>query len=97
MFEDEIVITLTKPVVIGKDESAKTYEEIKLREPTAGEIEKAARADTNIGTVITLISLVAVIPRGVVEKISRRDLQAADKFFQSFTGAGQSEEAAGQS
>lgn len=97
MFEDEITITLSKPVIIGKDATAQTYEELKLREPTAGEMEKAARADTNIGTVITLVSLIAVIPRGVVEKITRRDLMAADKFFQTFTAAGQQEEAAGQS
>lgn len=97
MFEEEITITLSKPIVIGKDATAQTFDEIKLREPTAGEMEKAARADTNIGTVITLVSLIAVIPRGVVEKITRRDLMAADKFFQTFTDAGPQEAAAGQS
>ena len=96
MFEDEITITLSKPVVIGKAESAITYDEIKLREPTAGEMEKAARADTMIGSAITLISLVAAIPRSVVEKFSKRDLVAANKFLEGFTEAGQAEEA-GQS
>lgn len=96
MFEDEITITLSKPVIIGKGENAITYEEIKLREPTAGEMEKAARADTSIGSAITLIGLVASIPRSSVEKFSKRDLVAANKFLEGFTGAGQSEEA-GQS
>ena len=96
MFEDEITITLSKPVIIGKAENAVTYDEIKLREPTAGEMEKAARADTMIGSAITLISLVGAIPRGVVEKFSKRDLVAANKFLEGFTEAGQAEEA-GQS
>lgn len=69
MLEDEITITLSKPVVMGKAENAVTYDEIKLREPTAGEMEKAARADTMIGSAITLISLVGAIPRSVVEKV----------------------------
>ena len=96
MFEDEITITLSKPVIIGKAESAVTYDEIKLREPTAGEMEKAARADTMIGSAITLISLVGAIPRSVVEKFSKRDLVSANKFLEGFTEAGQAEEA-GQS
>jgi len=96
MFEDEITITLSKPVIIGKAENSVTYDEIKLREPTAGEMEKAARADTMIGSAITLISLVGAIPRGAVEKFSKRDLVAANKFLEGFTEAGQAEEA-GQS
>lgn len=90
MFEDEIVVTLSKPVIIGTGDTTITYAELKLREPTAGEIEKASRADTNVGTAITLISLITKIPRGAIEKISRRDLMAADKFLQSFTDAGPS-------
>ncbi|WP_454843315.1 phage tail assembly protein [Pseudomonas gorinensis] len=96
MSEDEITITLSKPVIIGKAENAVTYEEVRLREPTAGEMEKAARADTMIGSAITLISLVGAIPRSVVEKFSKRDLVAANKFLEGFTEAGQAEEA-GQS
>lgn len=96
MFEEEITITLSKPITIGKGENAITYEEIKLREPVAGEIEKASRADTSVGSAITLISLVAAVPRGVAEKLCKRDLVAANKFLEGFTGAGQTEEA-GQS
>lgn len=96
MFEDEITITLNKPVIIGKAENAITYDELKLREPTAGEMEKASRADTSIGSAITLISLVAAVPRSVAEKLCKRDLVAANKFLEGFTGAGQTEEA-GQS
>ncbi|WP_110947414.1 phage tail assembly protein [Pseudomonas bohemica] len=96
MSEDETTITLSKPVAIGKGDAAVTYEEITLREPTAGEMEKASRADTSIGSAITLISLVAAIPRSAVEKFSKRDLVAANKFLEGFTETGSSEEA-GQS
>lgn len=93
MFEDEKTITLIKPVVIGKGDAAVTYEELKLREPSAGELEKAARADTSIGVVINMISLVAGIPRAAAEKLCRRDLAAASSFLEGFTTTGQPEEA----
>jgi len=96
MFEDEITITLSKPIIVGKGDDPITYTEIKLREPTAGEMEKASRADTSVGAAITLISLIGIIPRGVVEKFSKRDLVAANKFLEGFSDAGQAEEA-GQS
>ncbi|MDY7560220.1 phage tail assembly protein [Pseudomonas sp. CCC3.2] len=95
MFEEETTIELSKPVVIGTGDTAQTYTELKLREPTAGEIEKASRADTGPGSAITLISLITKIPRGAIEKISKRDLMAADKYLQGFSDAGPS--AAGQS
>ncbi|VVP61904.1 hypothetical protein PS870_06473 [Pseudomonas fluorescens] len=96
MFEDEKTITLIKPVTIGKGESAITYDELKLREPNAGELEKAARADTSIGVVINMISLIGGVPRTVAEKLCRRDLAAASSFLEGFTTPGQPEEA-GQS
>lgn len=86
---EEITLNLTKPVSIGKGEGALVYEAIELREPNAGELEKAARLDTSVGSLITLISLVAKIPRGAVEKFSRTDLQAAENALGSFTGGGQ--------
>lgn len=97
MFEEEITITLVKPVVIGKGDAAITYEELKLREPTAGEIEKATRADTSVGAAITLISLIAAIPRSAAEKLCKRDLVKANTFLEGFTDAGPSEVEAGQS
>lgn len=97
MFEDEITIILSKPVTIGKDEAAISYHELKLREPTAGELEKATRADTSIGAAITLISLISAIPRSAVERISKRDLVAANNFLEGFTEPGQSVVGAGQS
>ncbi|MEA9997050.1 phage tail assembly protein [Pseudomonas sp. 10B1] len=90
MFEEEITIELSKPVVIGSGDTAQTYTELKLREPTAGEIEKAARMDTGPGSAITIISLITKIPRSAIEKISKRDLVAANKFLEGFSDTGPS-------
>ncbi|MCO7569368.1 phage tail assembly protein [Pseudomonas chlororaphis] len=97
MFDEEITITLAKPVVIGKGEAAVTYEELRLREPTAGEMEKASRADTSVGAAITLIHLIAGIPRGAVEKICKRDLVTANNFLEGFSDSGQPTAGDGQS
>lgn len=96
MFDDEIIIPLSKPVIIGKGEAAISYHELKLREPTAGELEKATRADTSIGAAITLISLISTIPRSAVERISKRDLVAANNFLEGFTEPGPPAAEAGQ-
>lgn len=79
--ELEKTITLRKPVVLGDV----TYGELALREPTAGELEKASSATTQIGVVINLIQLVAKVPRTVVEKLGQRDLKDASAFLESFT------------
>lgn len=94
-YVDEKTISLRKPITIGAGEAAVTYSEIKLREPDAGELEKAQRADTGTGSVITLVSLIAKIPRGAVEKFSQRDIEEANQYFRLFSGNGQP--AAGQS
>jgi hypothetical protein len=95
--QDEITIELRKPVSVGKGDAAVIYEKLDLREPSAGELEKASRADTSVGSAITLISLITSIPRGAVEKISKRDLVAANRFLEGFTDAGQSVGVDGQS
>lgn len=97
MQPEEITLTLIKPVTIGSGEAATTYDQLELREPTAGELEKASRADTSIGVAINLIQLIAKIPRSAAEKIGQRDLSRANAFFEAFTNAGRQEAEAGQS
>lgn len=80
--ELEKTITLHKPVRLGDVD----YTEIKLREPTAGELEKAASAKNNVGAVIELISAVAKVPRKVAEDLCQRDFREADDFFGQFGG-----------
>ena len=89
MLDEETTIELVKPVTIGKGEGAIEVTELKLREPTAGELEKSAAASTGIGSQITLISLVAKVPRGAIEKLCQRDLTTASRFLNSFTDGGQ--------
>lgn len=86
---EELVLTLRKPVVLGKGDGALTYDKLILREPTAGELEKATTTTaSDIGMSITLISLVAGVPRGVAEKIGQRDLKEANEYLAGFTEDG---------
>lgn len=86
---EEKILTLRKPVVLGKGEDALTYDKLTLREPTAGELEKATgNATSNVSISITLIHLVAGVPRGVVEKIGQRDLKEASDYLGGFTEDG---------
>lgn len=80
--ELEKTIILQKPVKLGEIE----YTELKLREPTAGELEKAANAKNNVGAVIELISVTAKVPRLVAEGLCQRDFKEADTFFGTFAG-----------
>jgi hypothetical protein len=94
---EETTIELSKPVSLGKGDAAVIYEKLELREPSAGELEKASRSDTSVGSAITLIGLITGIPRAAIEKISKRDLVAANRFLEGFTDAGQPVEVDGQS
>lgn len=86
---EEKVIRLRKPVVLGSGDGAVTYESLTLREPTAGELEKAtSTATNNIGMSITLIHLVSGIPRAAVAKIGQRDLREASDYLGGFTEDG---------
>jgi len=86
--ENEKIIKLRKPLTVGSGDGAITYPEITLREPTAGELEKASRADTSIGTMINLVSAIAKIPRSAAEQLSQRDLGEVSAYLGGFTEAG---------
>lgn len=77
---EELTVTLRKPVTIGEI----VYSELKLQEPTAAQLEKAASSTTAVGMVINLISAVAIVPRTVVERLGQRDFQEASDFLESF-------------
>ncbi|QJD91806.1 phage tail assembly protein [Duganella dendranthematis] len=83
---DEITITLRKPVTVGKTAKSDgvTYDSLDLREPNAGELEKASKSATDIGVVLNLISLVAKVPRAVAEGLCQRDLKEASDFLARF-------------
>jgi hypothetical protein len=81
---EEQRIEFRKTITIGKGESAVSYTHVDLREPTAGELEKAQRADTPIGAVITLVAAIGEVPRLVAEKMTGRDINAANKYLSGF-------------
>lgn len=88
MQPEEKILKLRKPVTIGSGEAAITYESLTLREPTAGELDKAMAASTNIGIGIMLISLVAAVPKLAVEKLCQRDFTEANEYLGGFTDDG---------
>ena len=95
MTEETKTIQLRKPIIIGKEGAAITYSEITLREPVSGELEKAQLASTPVGSNITLIAIVAKIPRTVAEKLCQRDLREASDFLASFSDDGETSETTG--
>lgn len=85
---EEKTIKLRKPVKLGSGETEVVYDSLALREPTAGELDRAMSASNNIGIGITLIHLISGIPRGAVEKLSQRDFTEANEYLGGFTDDG---------
>lgn len=79
--QDTLVLTLRKPVTVA----GKTYDSVKLREPLASELEAASRAPSGVGALISLIVMVAGVPRGVPEAMGSRDLAKANAFLETFS------------
>jgi hypothetical protein len=82
--EDEKIITLDKLIKVGDLE----YTSLTLREPTAGELERATLKDRAISVTLDLIAMVAGVPRGVVEKLPSRKLKEASEYVSGFTDDG---------
>ncbi len=76
----EKTILLDPAVSIGDKE----FDSITLMEPTAGQLEKAMDAKTDIGIAITLIGLVSKVPRKVVEQLTQTQLKECSDFLGSF-------------
>ena len=79
--QDTLVLTLRKPVTVA----SKSYQAITLREPLAGELEAASRAPSGVASLISLITIVAGVPRSVPEAMGSRDLARVDAFFNTFS------------
>lgn len=81
--QDTKILNLRKPVTLGEVE----YKTLDLREPTAGELERAASANSSVGAVIELTSVIAKVPRRVAEGICQRDFLEASDFFSTFSAS----------
>lgn len=89
---DEKTIPLRKPVKLGSGESEVVYDKLALREPTAGELDKATTmGGSNIGIGIMLIHLVSGLPKPAIEKLSQRDFTEANEYLAGFTDDGPTE------
>jgi len=82
---DTLTLEFRTPITIGKGDGAVTYTHVDLREPLAGDLEKAQRADTPVGSVINLVTEIGAVPRLVAQKMCGRDIAEASKFFNSFS------------
>lgn len=78
--DDQKTFTLIKSIEFGAIKLA----ELTLTEPTAGQLEVAARSDTAVGTVISIIQQQTEKPRKLIEKICNRDLKRMSDFLDSF-------------
>lgn len=79
--DEQLTLDLRKPITVA----GKQYERLVLREPLAGELEAASRAQSGVGGLMSLIAAVAGVPRAVPEAMVSRDLARADAFFNTFS------------
>ncbi|SIT50438.1 conserved hypothetical protein [Paraburkholderia piptadeniae] len=84
--EDQKIITLDNPIKVGDIEVTS----LTLREPTAGELERATLKDRPISVTLDLLAMVAGVPRSIVEKLPSRKLKEASQFISGFTEDGPS-------
>jgi hypothetical protein len=85
---EEYALKLRKPVTIGSGTDGITYDTLNLREPRSGELEKAWKETNHVSVQITLIALVASIPRRAAEQLSQRDFKEAGDYLGGFTKDG---------
>ena len=84
---EEKTIDLRKVVKIGRGDAAVEYVQLKLREPTLGELRKASKAGNGLDSLATLIQQVAAVPASVVDSLCQRDMEECDAFFAQFSGS----------
>jgi Phage tail assembly chaperone proteins, E, or 41 or 14 len=73
-------IPLLKPVTF----EGKTYESLDLKEPTAGQMEKAEKLSEKYGFTVVLVAEVSGVPIGAVDLMGQRDTEAAEEYLSSF-------------
>ena len=78
--QDELVLTLIKPVKLGDLE----FRELTLTEPTMGQLRKASKAGAPLDQLALLISENARVPQPAVDKMVKRDIERAGDFFAQF-------------
>jgi len=81
---EEIVIQLTKPVTLTKDDSALNLSSLALCEPTNQQKRKAEAAGGPFARMVALISLIGKVPKSSVRALCARDFLEAVAYFNGF-------------
>lgn len=85
---DEVVVTLKKELKVGKGVDEKIIKELKLREPTAGELSAAEQFAKKGGTeqVLQLLALVSGVHVSILKNMSGSDFKNASEVLGNFFG-----------
>jgi len=81
---EEIVIELTKPVVMTKDDSPLNLASLTLCEPTNQQKRKASASGGPFASAVAMISLIGKVPKSAVRAMCARDFLAAVGYFNGF-------------
>ncbi|WP_321810070.1 phage tail assembly protein [Burkholderia sp. BCC1985] len=81
---DEIIIQLTKPVQLTREDSALNLASLSLCEPTNQQKRKAESAGGPFARMVALISLIGKVPKSSVRAMCARDFLEAVAYFSGF-------------
>lgn len=84
--QDELTLTLRKPVTLGTSAEAQVYSELNLREPLAEEVlDFNRRSGKDAGDALRhLIAKISGAPLTVIDKIRARDFTRASNYLMDF-------------
>ena len=77
---DELTLVLSKPI----DLAGEIYTELNLTEPTVKQLRAASKAGNGLEWGVALVSVNAVVPMAVVDRMTQRDFERAADFFVQF-------------
>lgn len=80
MLPNEHTITLRQPIKVGNND----YTELKLTEPTSGQLVKASLGRTQMEQLVILVQLNAKVPMAVMDLVPQTELDEAADFLGRF-------------
>lgn len=86
ILDDELTITLRKPITLGSANDSETYDHLDLREPLAGEmLDFNRKAGTDPGDALRrLIAKISGVPLAVIDRLKARDFNKASAYLMAF-------------
>lgn len=83
---DSLTIDFATPIAVGN----LTYDRIVLSVPLVKHLRAAAKCETGIDAIATLIQQVGKVPASVVDEMTQPDFQRAQDFFDFFASGSRS-------